>query len=494
MSAPPEQRVAIVTGGARGIGAAITTALARSGVHVAAGYSANSKAAEELAGKLGAEGASVSVHQGNVGAPADCERVINEVLEQKGKIDYLINNAGITVDKTVRRMTVDDWHAVLRINLSGAFYMTKAVLDHMLGNGFGRIVNISSVIGETGAVGQANYSASKAGLIGFSRSLAQEVARKGITVNCVAPGYIETEMVAAVPEEVLKKLLAGRAGRAARAGPRDRACGAVPRRRRRGLHHRLGHLRQRRAGHVVDAPTDARGDRTGGARDLGHERRGDHRRARAVHGNVTATPATGWRAWSSTATATDAKPGVTSPSSTAWPVRRTSASSRRSAEIDRGPGFVPGDERFRVREQRPDLRRGQRRQHRAPAGGELRGQPHAHVGDQRRTARGPLLDHVDRPRGRAAPRGARSARPGRRAGPAAPARPGPAGPAARSRCRARRPPRPGPPPLVDEVHDEAGRLPAWPAAGRSWIGANRGHARRRPRAPARPADPDGPRP
>ena len=209
MSAPPEQRVAIVTGGARGIGAAISTALARSGVHVAAGYSANSKAAEELAGKLGAEGASVSVHQGNVGAPADCERVVNEVLEQRGKIDYLINNAGITVDKTVRRMTVDDWHAVLRIILSGAFYMTKAVLDHMLGNGFGRIVNISSVIGETGAVGQANYSASKAGLIGFSRSLAQEVARKGITVNCVAPGYIETEMVAAIPEEVLKKLLAG---------------------------------------------------------------------------------------------------------------------------------------------------------------------------------------------------------------------------------------------------------------------------------------------
>jgi acetoacetyl-CoA reductase len=167
----PEQRVAIVTGGARGIGAAITTTLARQGIHVAAGYSSNSSAADELAGKLGAEGASISVHQGNVGAPADCERVINEVLEQKGRIDYLINNAGITVDKTVRRMTVDDWHAVLRINLSGAFYMTKAVLDHMLGNGFGRIVNISSVIGQTGAIGQANYSASKAGLIGFSRQL-----------------------------------------------------------------------------------------------------------------------------------------------------------------------------------------------------------------------------------------------------------------------------------------------------------------------------------
>ncbi|MET0188857.1 MAG: 3-oxoacyl-ACP reductase family protein [Pseudonocardia sediminis] len=214
----PEQKVAIVTGGARGIGAAITTELARAGVHVAAGYSSNSKAAEELAGKLGAEGASVSVHQGNVGEPDDCNRVVSEVLEQKGRVDYLINNAGITVDKTVRKLTVEDWHAVLRINLSGAFYMTKAVLDHMTGNGFGRIVNISSVIGQTGSVGQANYASSKAGLIGFSKSLAQEVASKGVTVNCVAPGYIETEMVAAVPEKVLNKLLAnvpmGRLGQA----------------------------------------------------------------------------------------------------------------------------------------------------------------------------------------------------------------------------------------------------------------------------------------
>lgn len=204
-----EPRVAIVTGGARGIGAAITTALARSGVHVAAGYSSNSKAAEDLAEKLGAEGASVSVHQGNVGEPADCQRVVAEVLEQRGRVDYLVNNAGITVDKTVRKMTVEDWHAVLRINLSGAFYMTKAVLDHMTGNGFGRIVNISSVIGQTGSVGQANYASSKAGLIGFSKSLAQEVARKGVTVNCVAPGYIETEMVAAMPPEILERLLKG---------------------------------------------------------------------------------------------------------------------------------------------------------------------------------------------------------------------------------------------------------------------------------------------
>lgn len=205
----PEQRVAIVTGGARGIGAAITTTLARAGVHVAAGYSSNAAAAEELAGKLAAEGASVSVHQGNVGEPADCARVVEEVVALRGRVDYLVNNAGITVDKTVRKMTVDDWHAVLRINLSGAFYMTKAVLDHMLAAEFGRIVNISSVIGQTGSVGQANYASSKAGLVGLTKSLAQEVARKGITVNCVAPGYIETEMVAAIPAEVIDKVLAG---------------------------------------------------------------------------------------------------------------------------------------------------------------------------------------------------------------------------------------------------------------------------------------------
>jgi acetoacetyl-CoA reductase len=215
---PNNQRVAIVTGGARGIGAAITTALARTGVHVAAGYSSNAQAAEELAGKLGAEDASVSIHQGNVGEPGDCVRVVNEVLEARGRVDYLVNNAGITLDKTMRRMTVENWHAVLRINLSGAFYMTKAVLDHMLERRFGRIVNISSVIGQTGSIGQANYAASKSGLFGLSQSLAQEVARKGITVNCVAPGYIETEMVAAVPSDVLAKLLetvpVGRLGQA----------------------------------------------------------------------------------------------------------------------------------------------------------------------------------------------------------------------------------------------------------------------------------------
>jgi 3-oxoacyl-(acyl-carrier-protein) reductase len=202
-----EGRVAIVTGGARGIGAAITTALAESGAHVAAGYNRDEEAASRIRKDLTERGLSVSIHQGNVGEPDDCMRVVQEVLAAQGRVDFLINNAGVTVDKTVRKMTVEEWHAVLRINLSGAFYMVKAVLDHMLERGSGRIVCISSVIGETGSIGQANYAASKSGLFGLTKSLALETARKGITVNCVAPGFIETEMVAAMPQEVLDKVI-----------------------------------------------------------------------------------------------------------------------------------------------------------------------------------------------------------------------------------------------------------------------------------------------
>lgn len=201
-----DQRVAVVTGGARGIGWAITQALAAAGAHVAAGYHHDRGAAEKLQEEITQAGGSVSIHEGNVGEPADCQRFVDDVLAAQGRIDFLVNNAGVTVDKTVRKMSIDDWHAVLRINLSGPFYMTKAVLDHMLERGSGRIINISSVIGQTGSIGQANYAASKSGLFGFSQSLALEMARKGITVNCVAPGYIETDMVAGVPKEVLDKI------------------------------------------------------------------------------------------------------------------------------------------------------------------------------------------------------------------------------------------------------------------------------------------------
>jgi acetoacetyl-CoA reductase len=199
--------VALVTGGTRGIGAAITECLVQNGASVAAGYNRGRESAEKFAKKMAGEGATVSIHQGRVDDADDCNRVVKEVLERFGRIDYLINNAGITLDKTVRKMTVDDWHQVLNVNLSGAFQMTKAVLEHMIERGSGRVVNISSVIGETGNVGQANYAASKAGLFGFTKSLALEMAQRGITVNSVAPGFIETEMVAAIPETALSKVV-----------------------------------------------------------------------------------------------------------------------------------------------------------------------------------------------------------------------------------------------------------------------------------------------
>jgi acetoacetyl-CoA reductase len=202
-----EGRVALVTGGTRGIGAAITECLLGSGASVAAGYNRGKESAEKFATQLGSKGAKVSVHQGRVDDVDDCNRVVKEVMDRFGRIDYLVNNAGITLDKTVRKMSVDDWHQVLDVNLSGAFHMTKAVLEHMIGRGSGRIVNISSVIGETGNVGQANYAASKAGLFGFTKSLALEMAQRGITVNCVAPGFIGTEMVAAIPEPALAKVI-----------------------------------------------------------------------------------------------------------------------------------------------------------------------------------------------------------------------------------------------------------------------------------------------
>jgi acetoacetyl-CoA reductase len=212
-----DRRVALVTGGVRGIGAAITTALAADGIHVAAGFKSGRERAEQFCDELRAKGSSISVHEGNVGSPEDCTRVVREVLDGYGRIDHLINNAGVTADKTVRKMTVDDWHAVLRINLSGTFYMIKAVLEHMLERGSGRIVNISSVIGESGNVGQANYAASKSGLFGLTKTLALETARKGVTVNCITPGFIETEMVAAMPEAALAATISripmGRMGR-----------------------------------------------------------------------------------------------------------------------------------------------------------------------------------------------------------------------------------------------------------------------------------------
>jgi NAD(P)-dependent dehydrogenase (short-subunit alcohol dehydrogenase family) len=215
-----EGRTALVTGGSRGIGAAISRSLASQGATVAAGYSSNRERAEQFVEEMTRGGAHASVHQGNVGEPEDCERVIREVIDQHGALDILVNNAGITQDRPVLKMSVDDWHKVLRVNLSGAFYMSKPALEHMIERGTGRIINISSIIGQMGNIGQANYAASKSGLFGLTMTLAREAAFTleragklddkgiGLTVNAVAPGFTETEMLEAVPEKVLDKIRA----------------------------------------------------------------------------------------------------------------------------------------------------------------------------------------------------------------------------------------------------------------------------------------------
>src|SRR3569623_2710716 len=187
-------QAALVTGGVRGIGRAISERLAARGVTIAAGYSRGKDVADAFCESHPGS----SVHQGNIGSAEDCERVIGEVLDAHGRLDIQVNNAGITLDKTVRKMTVEDWDRVIQVNLSGAFYLSRAILQHMLDRGSGRIINLSSLIGAAGNIGQANYAASKSGLFGLTMSLAQETARKGITVTSVDPGIIATEKVQAL--------------------------------------------------------------------------------------------------------------------------------------------------------------------------------------------------------------------------------------------------------------------------------------------------------
>jgi NAD(P)-dependent dehydrogenase (short-subunit alcohol dehydrogenase family) len=214
-------RVALITGGTRGIGAAISEKFAAQGATIAAGFSGNVERAKQFAQDFEARFSTpVSTHRGNVANPDDCRRVVNEVLEQHGRLDILVNNAGITIDKTILKLTDDDWHKVLDVNLSGAFFLSQAVLGHMVERGSGRIINVSSIIGEIGNIGQANYAASKSGLFGLTKTFAREAAflleragkldedSAGVTVNTVTPGYTYTEMVAAVPEKVLDRIKA----------------------------------------------------------------------------------------------------------------------------------------------------------------------------------------------------------------------------------------------------------------------------------------------
>jgi acetoacetyl-CoA reductase len=191
-------RVALVTGGTRGIGEAISVALKAAGYKVAASYGGNDAAAEAFKSKTG-----IAVYKFDVGYFDACKSAVARVEADCGPVDVLVNNAGITRDSAFHRMTPEQWHDVVRTNLDSVFNVTRNLYEGMRNRGFGRIINISSINGQKGQFGQCNYSAAKAGMIGFTKALAQECASKGVTVNCVAPGYIGTEMVRAVPEEVL---------------------------------------------------------------------------------------------------------------------------------------------------------------------------------------------------------------------------------------------------------------------------------------------------
>ncbi len=207
------QRVAIVTGGTRGIGEAISIALKNAGHKVAATYAGNDEAARQFT-----ERTDIPTFKFDVADFDACQAAVKQIADELGPVDILVNNAGITRDGTMHKMNFEQWNAVIQTNLSSCFNMSRAVIDGMRSRGYGRIVNIGSVNGQAGQYGQVNYAAAKSGIHGFTKALAKENAAKGITVNAVAPGYVETDMVRAVPENVLEKIIAtipvGRLGRA----------------------------------------------------------------------------------------------------------------------------------------------------------------------------------------------------------------------------------------------------------------------------------------
>ncbi len=206
-------RVALVTGGTRGIGEAISIALKENGYNVAANYAGNDQAAEEFTKNTG-----IPAYKFDVGDFSACAEAINKIVDDLGAIEILVNNAGITRDTTIHKMDLGKWDDVIRTNLTSCFNLSRLVIESMRENNFGRIVSIGSINGQAGQYGQVNYAAAKSGIHGFTKALAQEGAAKGITVNAIAPGYIATEMVRAVPEKVLEKIVAkipvGRLGEA----------------------------------------------------------------------------------------------------------------------------------------------------------------------------------------------------------------------------------------------------------------------------------------
>ncbi len=212
-------QVALVTGGCRGIGKAIALALAEEGAHVVINCRTGVQCQEsqKVSAWIREHGGTASVWQADVSVREQVDQMKGAVLKNLKKVDILVNNAGITRDKTFARMEVEMWDQVLAVNLNGAFNCTRAFIDIMIERQYGRIVNITSIVGQTGNFGQANYAAAKAGIIGMTKTLAKELARKGITVNAIAPGFVETDMLWAIPTEVREKILAqipmGRFGR-----------------------------------------------------------------------------------------------------------------------------------------------------------------------------------------------------------------------------------------------------------------------------------------
>lgn len=207
-------RVALVTGASRGIGKAIALALAAEGAKVVVNYASSSAAADAVVAEIAAMGGEAIALQADVGKADQVDSLFNAVMEKWGRVDVLVNNAGIARDTLLLRMKLEDWQAVIELNLTGVFLCTKAATKIMLKQKSGRVINITSVVGEMGNAGQANYSAAKAGVIGFTKTVAKEVASRGITVNAVAPGFITTDMTAdlKVGEEVLKAIPLGRYG------------------------------------------------------------------------------------------------------------------------------------------------------------------------------------------------------------------------------------------------------------------------------------------
>lgn len=198
-------RVAVVTGGTRGIGKAITADLNTAGYQVIANYAGNEEAAEQFRKET-----KIAAYKWDVSVYEECQEAVKRIEKEMGKpVEVLINNAGITRDGAIHKMSPENWNSVIETNLNSCYNMVRSVIDGMRERKFGRIVNISSINGQLGQFGQTNYSAAKAGIFGFSKALARETASRGITVNAVAPGYIGTDMVRAVPEDILKKIIEG---------------------------------------------------------------------------------------------------------------------------------------------------------------------------------------------------------------------------------------------------------------------------------------------